>query len=154
MNARIKDSLQQREKEVSYCFGHTQSWLETASRSYQISYTELASRVATLLLDETGGEILRTEYNLPTLRSNSTKRNKTSRKMAMARGPYRKTQVKRHHSAETRKKISEFRKKWWREKKAEVKQSKGWTAKRRKEYSERMKNRALQRKLQKARLAA
>jgi hypothetical protein len=79
-----------------YAFAHCETWLEDFAKSHQLSAHELTSRVANLLLAQTSREVLGTEHTMSTLRRQTTKRNKTTRKVAMAKRPYRKTQIGRY----------------------------------------------------------
>lgn len=116
----VSDSSKTKDRAYAYAFGHCQAWLEVFAASAGLPYTELAIGVAALLHSETSGQVLGSGNSLPPLRGKSSKGNQTLAAVAVARGPYRKTQVsrrRRHMSAAARKKISEAQKLIWAEKK-------------------------------------
>lgn len=80
-----------RDKEIFVAFieGRIQAELERLASGSPVSYIELANCVGNFLLSTTSGSILGTPNNLPPLRGKTGEGNKTSRKMEMARGTYR-----------------------------------------------------------------
>jgi hypothetical protein len=107
--------------EVLYAVGYIRHFLETYSFGCSLSTNELASRVATLILAQAGGQVLGTSDSLSTLRGEGAKRNKTTRKVALARGPHRKAQrVGKKWSPEQREKFTKTMKAVWARKRAEA----------------------------------
>lgn len=78
-----------------YAFAHCETWLEDYAKSQKLPAHELTERVAGLLFAQTSGEILGTEHRVSALPREATKRNSATRKVAVAKRPYRKTQIEK-----------------------------------------------------------
>lgn len=103
---------------VAYAVGHVEAWLEIYAKSIQSPGPEFTARVATLLLAQTGGTQLGTEHHLSSLPRHSTKRHQALESMEVARRSPRHSSRKGHKrtmSAAARKRISQARKRWWRD---------------------------------------
>lgn len=101
-----------------YAFSHVETWLEDYAKSQRLSSHELTERVARLLLAQTSREVLGVDNTVPALRRQATKGNKGTRKVALAKRPYRKAQVKLHwtqrpeNQAKVKKQMKGMRKKY------------------------------------------
>src|SRR5438552_3378363 len=89
-----------------YAFAHTETWLEDYAKSHRLPAHELTGGVEALLLAQESGTVLGTFDRLPALRGTSAKGNKTARQVAVAKRPYRKTQVKKIQCVQCGKKFA------------------------------------------------
>lgn len=80
-----------------YCLGRVEQFIADYARSSQISETELARRVAELLLSQTGGTLLGTEDSVSPLQRNGTGHGLPVAEVEVARRPRGRAQVKQPH---------------------------------------------------------
>lgn len=80
-----------------YVLGRIEQFIADYSRSSQVSETELARRVAELLLSQTGGPVLGTEDSVSPLQRNGTGASIAVAAMEVARRPRGRAQVKQPH---------------------------------------------------------
>lgn len=77
---------------IIYASARIEQWIKDYAESNAYSEYELTLRVAASLYEQANGKISRAIHNLSSLRSQTTKGNKTTRSLALAKRTYRKAQ--------------------------------------------------------------